>query len=1177
MGKGKRFAYLVEFADTSDLVAVEAGAIGFGVKSGELYHKTPAGVESLIYHSGNISSAGLVPYTGATGDVDLGKFKLTSGRVVVKGTVNIIDIHPVRIQIDFTGSGNNIDFSADGYFFSQQKTLFATPATGYASINLPHGATPTAFANGDIWTTSSGVFARVNGATKRLDIQSEGSLNTFNTSNGSGGWVATNLEMYGYGYIRNRLLPTTLFYLGDDGIIELICENSITLRADDQQIRKYDSTLYVPTSDHSLVNKKYVDDNIPSVSGFISGTLANGYIPVATGVNTLGNSLLYQDSVNGRIGFGTTAPQKPFQVVSDDQVWFDRHKDDAIAAGVVYNKSRGTFDVPVNCDVDDVIGAIASRAYYNNGWRTVGNIQFKVKAGTGTLAAGSITFRTSREQVVTDAMLLAPNGYLGIALPMTGAIFNVDPTEALHVGANARIDGNLGVNIAVATERLHVSNGNIRVSRNDASAILYLERDYSATPGTQETIANIRLQNSSSVAGNGAILINSLRKRSDGAHEGMQSIFDPISSTWKEFFQINAATGNVEVRSGIVNYSFLNTGVVSFTGNVGIGISPTSQLHTTGSVRFQGLAVNTSFTRVAVADNSNSLGYVVKDTFCHNGVNYNFGSQLAWASTPAITSNIRFANNQYLIAPTFVMGREDLLYNIDRRALVDTGISISMQNIPGSASALFDGNNSTGNLTIDISAMSEGNPSTWAVIEIAHSNTATALFNRIDWAGATVLIGTQEGWGYLGGYTNNNMITSFKFEIKSTHDGNWYTTKDYSGAGLSLTSMFSFAPMDSVAYTAGARSASAIRLSIRGAVGYGASSVIYLGTFSLFNTFPNARISESVLSLSSRGSTGYGDYLFYGSTATSAASVLRLFSSTGTQMFTFRNDGRFGLGITSPLADLVVGNGGRAAIETSLILGVPNANIFTPDAGISLYTAGSIICNPLAGSGVRNVGIDASGKFVLHTITATQPAGSDTEIQYNNNGVFGASSNFKYTALGLDVSGSVHAIKATSLAGRAADIIRSGTLTANNSVETMYLQRVYNSSYNVTGTILGIRDVLSGSGVKAGSLIKATIEDSGSMTVLDFNARQVSGATNIAFMMGTWNDMTSGKLFALKNTGQENFAVMHNGAIVTGAGNSTFLFESLLTGTVTPNRKIRTRINGNIVEIPAYFDTENPS
>ena len=62
--------------------------------------------------------------------------------------------------------------------------VLATPSTSQASMRLPHGIAPTTPTDGDLWTTTAGVFARVNGATVgplgsggggSLTVQDEGS------------------------------------------------------------------------------------------------------------------------------------------------------------------------------------------------------------------------------------------------------------------------------------------------------------------------------------------------------------------------------------------------------------------------------------------------------------------------------------------------------------------------------------------------------------------------------------------------------------------------------------------------------------------------------------------------------------------------------------------------------------------------------------------------------------------------------------------------------------------------------------------------------------------------------------------------------------------------------------------------------------------------------------------
>ena len=45
------------------------------------------------------------------------------------------------------------------------KSIFYTPTTSTASINLPHGTAPSSPSNGDVWTTTAGMYAYINGST----------------------------------------------------------------------------------------------------------------------------------------------------------------------------------------------------------------------------------------------------------------------------------------------------------------------------------------------------------------------------------------------------------------------------------------------------------------------------------------------------------------------------------------------------------------------------------------------------------------------------------------------------------------------------------------------------------------------------------------------------------------------------------------------------------------------------------------------------------------------------------------------------------------------------------------------------------------------------------------------------------------------------------------------------
>jgi hypothetical protein len=69
------------------------------------------------------------------------------------------------------------------------KVITVLSGTGGAGFNLPHGAAPTSPVNGDLWTTTSGAFLRVNGATKTVAFTD--SNITGNTTGTAAGLSAT--------------------------------------------------------------------------------------------------------------------------------------------------------------------------------------------------------------------------------------------------------------------------------------------------------------------------------------------------------------------------------------------------------------------------------------------------------------------------------------------------------------------------------------------------------------------------------------------------------------------------------------------------------------------------------------------------------------------------------------------------------------------------------------------------------------------------------------------------------------------------------------------------------------------------------------------------------------------------------------------------------------------------
>ena len=123
------------------------------------------GTSSAFGGSGGASAALLLKAAAATTRV----FFVTSGNNNLWGwganTSNDFFLQ------NYDGSGTLIDkplgitTGAGGGATWTRKNTFPASTTSAASANLPHGTAPTSPVNGDVWTTTAGIYVRVNGAT----------------------------------------------------------------------------------------------------------------------------------------------------------------------------------------------------------------------------------------------------------------------------------------------------------------------------------------------------------------------------------------------------------------------------------------------------------------------------------------------------------------------------------------------------------------------------------------------------------------------------------------------------------------------------------------------------------------------------------------------------------------------------------------------------------------------------------------------------------------------------------------------------------------------------------------------------------------------------------------------------------------------------------------------------
>lgn len=105
---------------------------------------------------GQVSSTGGAadPGLSFSGDSDTGFYNLTTNSIGVTAGGTL------RLRFDTSGI-----LMAAG-----TKVSSAASATGGAGLIVPHGAAPTSPVNGDMWTTTAGLFVRINGVTKTVTL-----------------------------------------------------------------------------------------------------------------------------------------------------------------------------------------------------------------------------------------------------------------------------------------------------------------------------------------------------------------------------------------------------------------------------------------------------------------------------------------------------------------------------------------------------------------------------------------------------------------------------------------------------------------------------------------------------------------------------------------------------------------------------------------------------------------------------------------------------------------------------------------------------------------------------------------------------------------------------------------------------------------------------------------------
>jgi hypothetical protein len=142
------------------------------------------------------------------------------------------------------------------------------------------------------------------------------------------------------------------------------------------------------------------------------------------------------------------------------------------------------------------------------------------------------------------------------------------------------------VGIGMGAEFTPTAKFNINSGSEPASFLL--ESTYTGTG--MKSLGNVRIKNTAT-----GDMFNMTFRKNGSTHEMLQSCFDAQNNAWREFMYFNYSTRKFEMRNGILDAEFKNSGnfLVSCTGNVGIGtLNPTEKLSVNGNIKCQQIEVS---------------------------------------------------------------------------------------------------------------------------------------------------------------------------------------------------------------------------------------------------------------------------------------------------------------------------------------------------------------------------------------------------------------------------------------------------------------------------------------------------------------------------------------------------------------------------------------------------------
>lgn len=141
--------------------------------NGDVYEKTGSSTYTLRDNLMGPAGSGTGDVVGPAASVDneMVLFSGTTGKIIKRSAgTGFPQISSGVVQSYYSvPAGSLVGTTATQTLTNKTITTVAS-ASGGAGFNLPHGAAPSAPVNGDFWTTTGGIFGRINGSTVQMSV-----------------------------------------------------------------------------------------------------------------------------------------------------------------------------------------------------------------------------------------------------------------------------------------------------------------------------------------------------------------------------------------------------------------------------------------------------------------------------------------------------------------------------------------------------------------------------------------------------------------------------------------------------------------------------------------------------------------------------------------------------------------------------------------------------------------------------------------------------------------------------------------------------------------------------------------------------------------------------------------------------------------------------------------------